>query len=186
MMNRRILLVVALAVLCSTYAFAATIPGAGMATSSQPGTVIHTTGPNGSHCDGDFGAGTGICVLFESPEATDVFYSILLSPNNDVVTGTLGVFEPDGVTLSDTLQWSFVPGNGTFLSVASDPNTFFSIFDATTNEAPCGTGVTEGCLALWNVGNQYIFHSDTPEPSTIMMLGSGLFGAFCFVRRRLT
>jgi|SRR5215472_6281692 len=188
MMKGRILLIVTLAVLCSTYAFAASMPGGGAAAPSAPLTVVHTTGPFGSHCDGDFGAGTGICFLFEDfTDNTDNFYSILISPNNDVVTGAVGVFEPDGVTLSDELNFVFTPGVGTTIGVFSDPNTIPLTFSATVNEQPCGPNTAQGCLAIWLPGgNQYFFQSDTPEPSTIMLLGSGLFGAFCIVRRRLT
>ena len=74
----------------------------------------------------------------------------------------------------------------------STPDLFLNgaTFNGTTNELPCGPGLPEGCLATWapfgTANNQYFVFSDTPEPSTIMLLGSGLFGAFCFVRRRLT
>jgi PEP-CTERM motif-containing protein len=189
MIKGRILLIVALAVLCSTYAFADSMPGSAVASSQpRPRTVIHSTGSFGSHCDGDFGANTGICFLFEDFTAdTDVTgNAILISPNNDVVTGVVGIFEPDGVSLSDELVFNFQPGVGTFVQLFSDPNTLPFTFNGTTNEAPCGPGVSEGCVAIWNVGNVYNVVSDTPEPSTIMLLGSGLFGAFRLVRRRLT
>jgi hypothetical protein len=194
MLKERILVVVTLAVLCSTYVFAASMPSGAGAASSAPATVIHSTGSFGSHCDGDFGAGTGICFLFEDNIETTVGdvtgNAIFLSPNNDVSTGVVGIFEPDGVTLSDELNFQFRPGSGTFVQLFSDPNNLPFTFNGTTNELPCGPGLPEGCLATWapfgTANNQYFVFSDTPEPSTIMLLGSGLFGAFCFVRRRLT
>lgn len=193
MMKGRILLIT-LAVLCSTYAFAASMPGAAVSTSGPSlGTVVHNVGSYGSHCDGDFGAGTGVCILLEDFTAPDTGpladvtgNPIVISPNNDIVTGTVGIFEPDGVTLSDVLIFNFTQGIGTTVQLTSDPNNFFtSNFDGLTNEAPCALGSTEGCVALWSVGNQYLVISDLPEPSTIMLLGSGLVGAYCFVRRRL-
>lgn len=126
-----------------------------------------------SSCTGDFGNSLGVCTIDEPPEQQDFD---LGTPN--VVTGLGEILDPDG-SLSDSLDWYLNADGNVHLLFQSD------------QFAQSGGVViaTEDASGNWfyDVGNIYQGFSPegtTPEPSSLVLLGSGILGIAGVVRRR--
>jgi hypothetical protein len=150
-----------------------------MASNSMPGmgTGGHTFAPQVSSCTGNFGGGTGVCNIFEEPNNGEQQDFNLGTPN--VVTGLGEVLDADGVTLSDSLLW--------YLN--ADGNVHLLFQSEGFAQSGGATIAFEDAAGNWsyNVGNIYQGVSPetaTPEPSSLMLLGSGIVGFAGVVRRR--
>jgi len=151
-----------------------------MASSLLPGmgTGGNSFAPQVSSCTGNFGGGAGICNIFEEPGNGEQQDFDLGTPN--VVTGLGQLLDADGVTLSDSLLW--------YLNADGNVHLLFQ----SEGFAQSG-GVTialEDAAGNWsyNVGNIYQGVSPettVPEPSSLILLGSGILGIAGVVRRRL-
>ena len=90
----------------------------------------------------------------------------------------MDIFDPDGVTLSDSLDFYLNADGNVHLLFQSDgfaqSGGFF--------------GGTEDAAGNWvyTIGNVYqgVSPGETPEPSSLVLLGSGLLGIAGVVRRR--
>ncbi len=127
--------------------------------------------PQASSCTGDFGNSMGVCTIYEPPDQQDFD---LGTPN--VVTGLGEILDPDG-SLSDSLDWYLNADGNVHLLFQSD------------QYAQSGGVViaTEDANGNWiyNVGNIYQGSSpEIPEPSSLVLLGSGILGIAGVVRRR--
>jgi hypothetical protein len=133
--------------------------------------------PQGSSCTGDFGSGMGVCNIFEEPTNAEVQDFNLGSPN--VVTGIVDILDPNG-SLSDSLDFYLNRDGNVHLLFQSDG---FAQSGGSVNvsEDPAGNWV-------WLPGNNmYMGVSPTdvvPEPSSMILLGSGILGIAGVVRRR--
>lgn len=87
-----------------------------MASNSKPGTALggHSFAPQVSFCEGDFSMFNGICFFYEEPDNAEQQDISLGTPN--VGTGIVDILEPDGVTLSDSLDF-YLNSDGTARSV---------------------------------------------------------------------
>ena len=157
----------------------------GMASSLMPGTSSMpgagtggaSVAPQLSSCVGDFSASTGVCNIFEEPDNGEQQDFNLGTPN--VVTGLGEILDADGVTLSDSLDWYLNADGNVHLLFQSDGfaqsgGVVIALEDAAGNWS-------------YNVGNIYqgVSPSDNvPEPSSLLLLGSGIVGIAGVVRRR--
>jgi hypothetical protein len=148
-----------------------------MASSAMPGTGTggNSFAPQLSSCVGDFSASLGVCTFFEEPTDPEVQDFSLGTPN--VVTGLGEILDPHGA-VSDSLDFYLNADGNVHVLFQSDGF-------AQTGGVPIAT---EDALGNWfyNVGNIYQGNSplDTPEPSSLVLLGSGVLGIAGVVRRR--
>ena len=140
------------------------------------GTGGHSLAPQVSSCVGDFGGGTGVCNIFEEPDNGEQQDFNLGTPN--VITGLGEILDPNGA-VSDSLDWYLNADGNVHLLFQSD------------GFAQSGGSViaTEDGAGNWsyNVGNIYqgVSPPEVPEPSSLILLGSGILGIAGVVRRRL-
>jgi PEP-CTERM motif len=148
-----------------------------MASTLMPGmgTGGNTLAPQVSSCTGNFGGGTGVCNIFEEPTGGEQQDFNLGTPN--VITGIGEILDPNG-TLSDSLDF--------YLN--ADGNVHL-LFQSDGFAQSGGVIATEDAAGNWsyNVGNIYqgVSPPEVPEPSSLILLGSGILGIAGVVRRRL-
>ena len=141
------------------------------------GTGGHSITPQLSNCVGDFAGGTGVCTFFEEPTDPEQQDFSLGTPN--VVTGLGEILDPNGA-VSDSLDFYLNADGNVHVLFQSDG------FAQTGGVAIA----TEDGAGNWfyNAGNIYqgISPNDAvPEPSSLILLGSGILGIAGVVRRRL-
>ena len=147
------------------------------ASSSLPGTGTggHSFAPQLSSCTGDFSSNLGVCNIFEEPTDPEVTDISLGTPN--IITGLGEILDPNGA-LSDSLDF--------YLNADGNVHVLFQ----SDGFAQSGgvTIATEDALGNWfyNVGNVYmgVSPAEVPEPSSLILLGSGILGIAGVVRRR--
>jgi hypothetical protein len=136
-----------------------------------------------SSCTGDFGVGTGVCNIYEeplNPEQQDFNLGTTL-----IGTGLIDIYEPDGTTLSDSLDFYLATDGYDHLLFQSEGLAQSGgFFGATENAAG------EWCYGCGLGPNVYMGISPStittvPEPASVFLLGSGFVGIGSFVRRRL-
>ena len=149
-----------------------------MASSLLPGmgTGGHSFGPQQtSSCVGDFSADMGVCNIFEEPANGEQQDFNLGTPN--LITGLGEILDPNGA-LSDSLDFYLNADGNVHLLFQSD------------GFAQSGgvTIATEDAAGNWsyNAGNIYqgVSPPEVPEPSSLILLGSGILGIAGVVRRR--
>ena len=172
---RYLLFLVGLVLLSANLAMAGDLPG------SAIGSFLQTFPPplQPSSCVGNFGVGTGVCNIFEEPDNLEQQDFNLGSPNINV--GLVDIYDPNGVTLSDSLDFYLNADGNVHLLFQSDG---FA-------QSGGSFGGTEDAAGNWSylsgVGNNLymgVSPNDTPEPSSLVLLGSGLLGIAGVVRRR--
>jgi hypothetical protein len=131
-----------------------------------------------SNCVGDFSANLGVCTFFEEPTDPEQQDFSLGTPN--VVTGLGEILDPNGA-VSDSLL---------FYLNANDGNVHVLFQSDGFAQTGGVTIAVEDALGNWfyNAGNIYQGNSPddaVPEPSSLILLGSGILGIASVVRRRL-
>jgi hypothetical protein len=131
-------------------------------------------------------AGTGIANYSVFGNYPGSGLVITLSPGVTAFSmGVLGEF-----SISDASISLYDPGStllGTFTLASAPTSSVGAFWGATT-----GNGTTIGSVVLTNADapfsgiDQVQFGSSTPEPGTLLLLGSGLLGAVGMVRRKLS
>ena len=150
------------------------------ASSALPGTGTggNLFAPQLSNCVGDFSAGVGVCNFLEEPTDPEQTDLSLGTPN--VVTGLGAILDADG-SLSDSLLF--------YLNADGNVHVLFQ----SDGFAQSGgvTIATEDALGNWLYnagGNIYMGNSPNdvvPEPSSLILLGSGILGIAGVVRRQI-
>ena len=170
---RLVLLAAGVVVLCASLATAGVMPGVGM--SNNAAAIIRQL----SSCVGDFGGGTGICNIFEEPDNPEQQDFNLGSPS--VGTGLVDIYDSNGVTLSDSLDFYLNADGNVHLLFQSEgfaqSGGFFGGVEAADGSwcYLCGEG---------NNVYQGVSPEATPEPSSLLILCSGMLGIAGMVRRR--
>ena len=150
-----------------------------MASSVMPGTGTGGLPGTGtaSSCVGDFANNLGVCSILEEPDNAEQQDFNLGSPN--VTLGIVSIFDPNG-SLSDSLDFYLnVDGN---VHVLFQSDGFAQIGTGTTFEDAAGNW----CWLCGLGNNLYMGPSppEVPEPSSLILLGSGILGIAGVVRRR--
>ena len=132
-----------------------------------------------SSCTGDFTVGMGVCNFYESTDGEVIDLSLAV-PHGIIGLGIIGIYDPDGVTLSDELNFYNNADGFVHATLYSDSKVIGGCCSGVTFEDATG-------FAVWNIGNVYNIYSNptAPEPGTLMLFGTGLLGAMGAVRRRL-
>ena len=131
-----------------------------------------------SNCVGDFGGGVGVCTFFEEPTDPEQQDISLGTPN--VITGLGEILDPNGA-VSDSLLF-YLNANDGNVHVLFQSDGF-----AQTGGVTIAVEDTAGNW-FYNVGNIYQGNSPddaVPEPSSLILMGSGILGIASVVRRRL-
>lgn len=132
-------------------------------------------------CTGDNGFG-GVCQE-AAPTAPDVTFQ---GPTLEITWYTAANPSPIAVTLpstwlvTDSFSW-FASNDSFFIFDKSIPGSVFGVAD--TN-LPDGAGLSEFGTLTFTPGTGGTGPSATPEPGTLLLLGSGLMG-IGFLRRKL-
>ena len=130
-----------------------------------------------SNCVGDFGGGVGVCTFFEEPTDPEQQDISLGTPN--VITGLGEILDPNGA-VSDSLLF-YLNANDGNVHVLFQSDGF-----AQTGGVTIAVEDTAGNW-FYNVGNIYQGNSPddaVPEPSSLILMGSGILGIASVVRRR--
>lgn len=140
----------------------------GMGTGGLPGTGT------ASSCTGDFAMNAGVCNIFEEPANVEQQDFNLGTPN--VITGIVSILDPNG-SLSDSLDFYLNVDGNVHLLFQSEG--FAQLGTSSISEDTAGNFIL-------SVGNVYmgVSPSAVPEPSSLILLGSGILGIAGVVRRR--
>ena len=159
-----------LVLLCANLAMAGASPGVGYAGNRFAVPAL-------SSCMGDFGSGMGMCMIFEEPDNPETQDFNLGSPF--IGTGLVSILDPNG-SLSDSLDF-YLNSDGN-VHVLFQSEGFAQAGGAPTFEDAAGNW----CW-LCGVGNNvYMGVSPAvPEPSSLLLLGSGVLGLAGVIRRKL-
>ena len=174
MKTRFVVLLGGLLLLGVNLAMAGALPG----TAHGNGAKSFTLPPQVSSCVGDFGGGVGVCNIFEESDNPEQQDFNLGSPN--VGTGLVTILDPNGA-VSDSLDFYLNTNDGN-VHVLFQSDGFAQSGGAITFE----DGAGNWCWLCGLGNNVYMGVSppEVPEPSSLLLLGSGILGLAGVVRRR--